>query len=47
MITRIIKKNKIKVKILSWNQMRFFLNSKNIQNFDRQQFEGRNRKSDS
>jgi len=41
MITRIIKKNKIKSKNSFVEPDEIFLDSKNLQNFDRQQFEGR------
>jgi penicillin-binding protein 2 len=41
MITRIFKKNKIKNKNSFVEPDEIFLDSKNIQNFDRQQFEGR------
>ena len=41
MITRIIKKNKIKHKNSFVEPDEIFLDSKNLQNFDRQQFEGR------
>jgi penicillin-binding protein 2 len=41
MITRIFKKNKIKSKNTFVEPDEIFLDSKNIQNFDRQQFEGR------
>ncbi|HEY4513210.1 MAG TPA: penicillin-binding transpeptidase domain-containing protein [Candidatus Paceibacterota bacterium] len=41
MITRIIKKNKIKNKNSFVEPDEIFLDSKNLQNFDRQQFEGR------
>lgn len=41
MITRIIKKNKIKYKSSFVEPDEIFLDSKNLQNFDRQQFEGR------
>jgi len=41
MITRIFKKNKIKSKNSFVEPDEIFLDSKNIQNFDRQQFEGR------
>src|SRR5476649_2927660 len=41
MITRIVKKNKIKSKSSFVEPDEIFLDSKNIQNFDRQQFEGR------
>jgi penicillin-binding protein 2 len=41
MITRIIKKNKLKHKNSFVEPDEIFLDSKNLQNFDRQQFEGR------
>ncbi|MDD5721336.1 MAG: penicillin-binding transpeptidase domain-containing protein [Candidatus Pacebacteria bacterium] len=41
MITRIIKKNKLKNKNSFVEPDEIFLDSKNLQNFDRQQFEGR------
>ena len=41
MITRIIKKNQLKNKSSFVEPDEIFLDSKNIQNFDRQQFEGR------
>lgn len=41
MITRIIKKNKLNYKNTFLNPDEIFLDSQNIQNFDRQQFEGR------
>ena len=41
MITRIFKKNKIKSKNTFVEPDEIFLDSKNLQNFDRQQFEGR------
>ena len=44
MITRIFKKNKVKRKVLV-EPDEIFLDSKNLQNFDRQQFEGRIEKS--
>lgn len=45
MITRIIKKNKTKNKNLFVEPDEIFMDSKNLQNFDRQQFEGRIEKS--
>ena len=41
MITRIIKKNNFKNKNSFVEPDEIFLDSKNLQNFDRQQFEGR------
>ena len=45
MITKIIKKNRLKNKNFFVEPDEIFLDSKNLQNFDRQQFEGRIEKS--